>query len=112
MKSHPYLRRLYRKYNKKYFNNQLPDIPVAFASPGTFHRAGLGKKTCAVTLFEPDYRPKAIIIRHYPSKNWCYIKSDLLHELVHVAHPRWNHGRNFKAEIRRLAAEGAFDDIL
>lgn len=112
MRSHPTLRRLYRQYNKQYFGNKLPKIPVQFATPTEFIKGGLGKRTCAVTLFKHD-TPHSIFIRRDPNKHWSYIKLDLLHEMAHVALPASvNHGPRFKAEMRRLEKAGAFRKLL
>ncbi len=111
MRSNRTLKRLYRQYNKKFFNNNLPNIPVGFASPSDLLKAGLGKKTCAVTLFDKG-KPTAIYIKRYKRKEWPYIKADLLHEMAHVALPfRVNHGPRFQEEMLRLAQAGAFKKI-
>jgi predicted metal-dependent hydrolase len=106
------LSRLYREYNRKYFNNQLPTIEVDFLTPRTFATHKLGKRSCAVTLYE-NRKPFAIYIKRHPKKEWPYIKCDLLHEMIHVSLPyRINHGPRFKKELRRLMKAGAFDAIL
>jgi hypothetical protein len=111
LRSHTYLKQLYRQYNKRFFNNKLPnDISVGFAAPTEFKKSGLGKYTCAVTLFEKR-KPVAIFINRFTGKGWAYIKSDLLHEMAHVAHPRAQHGPVWQAEMKRLAAIGAFKGI-
>lgn len=112
MRSHPWLKRLYREYNKKYFDNKLPnDIWVIFGGARDWRTAKLSKNTCAATFFE-DHKPIGIAIRYYRFKTGPYVKSDLLHEMIHVARPRVGHGRTFKQEVRRLAALGALDNIL
>jgi hypothetical protein len=111
MQSNRSLKRLYNQYNKKFFGNKLPNITVGFASPGELLKQGLGKKTCAVTLFD-KHQPIAIYVKRYKRKEWPYIKSDLLHEMAHVALPfRVNHGPRFQAEMLRLAQAGAFKKI-
>jgi hypothetical protein len=106
------LSRLYRLYNKKYFNNELPNIDIDFQSPRRFKADGHGKRTCAVTIFQHG-KPVAIYIKRYANKEWPYIKCDLLHEMIHVSLPcRCNHGPRFKKELRRLMKAGAFDRIL
>jgi hypothetical protein len=111
VQSNPYLKRLYRFYNKKYFNGELPDIWLIFGQARVWKKARLGKRTCAATFFE-DGHPIGIAIRYYETKNFGYIRADLLHELIHVARPKAGHGRAFKQELRRLMMAGAFDDIL
>jgi len=113
MRSDRYLKRLYRYYNRKFFGNKLPNIIVGFSSPADLVKKGHGKKTCAVTLFDDNDAPEAILIKRYPHKHWSYIKLDLLHELCHVALPASvNHGPRFKSEMKRLERAGAFRKLL
>jgi hypothetical protein len=112
MRSDPYLKRLYNQYNKKYFGNQLPKIKVHYASPAQFVKRKLGKTTCAATLYDENHKPVAIVIKKFKRKAYGYIKSDLLHEMVHVALPfRVDHGPRFQAEMLRLAMAGAFEKV-
>ena len=110
MRSHPHLQKLYRRYNKKYFGGRLPTLYIQFTSPNDLKKNGLGRATCAVTCFESG-RPYAIYISTNRFKTWRYIKSDMLHEMVHVAHPKAQHGPVFHGEMKRLAAAGAFADV-
>ena len=110
VRSNRALRKLYKYYNDKYFGGQLPDATVAFVTPSEMKRGGLGKSTCAVTCFNPNHRP-AIFISRNKLKTWGYIKSDLLHEMCHVARPRASHGKVFQDEMKRLARMNAFAEI-
>ena len=110
MRSHPYLKRLYRQYNRKYFGGQLPNICVRFGNAQAMKQAGVPRGTLAATLLS-NGKPYAIVIRDYANKSWRYIKADLLHELVHVAHPRADHGPVFENEMKRLANLGAFKGV-
>lgn len=111
MRSNPWLKKLYRQYNKKYFGNKLPDIWVDFGDARTWRQARLSKNTCAATFID-NGKPIGILIRYYKFKGSAYTKADLLHELCHVAHPRAGHGKVFQDEIKRLVDEGAFKGIL
>ena len=111
MDSSPYLKRLYREYNRKYFGGSLPKIWLIFGQAREWRASKLGKTTCAATFFE-DGKPIGIAVRYYKHKSTNYFKADLLHEMAHVANPRANHGRAFKREMRRLMMAGAFDNIL
>jgi hypothetical protein len=105
------LKFFYRRFNKKFFHNQLPNnLTVRFASPAQFTQKGLGKRTCAITLIE-DGKAYAIIVKKTRGKTWAYIKADLLHEMVHVKNPRLAHGPRFQKEMLRLAQIGAFKGI-
>ena len=108
--SHPYLQKLYRQYNKKYFGGKLPAIRINFVSPADMKKSGLGRGTCAVTCFENGVAV-AVYISITRYKTWRYIKSDILHELCHIAHPKAEHGPVFENEMKRLASAGAFKGI-
>lgn len=112
MRSNPWLKKLYRQYNRKYFGNKLPlDIFVVFGNARTWRSARISKNSAAVTFIKGG-KPLGIVIRYYKHKGRPYIKCDLLHEMIHVAHPRASHGPIFKQEVRRLAALGALDKLL
>lgn len=113
MRSDRKLKQLYKLYNKQYFRNKLPNIQVAFGTPSDFKKGGLGKTTCAVTIYNAAGIPKAVVIKKYKGKEWPYIKADLLHEICHVALP-WgtHHGPAFHREMKRLFLAGAFNGVL
>lgn len=112
MRSHPWLKKLYRQYNRKYFGNKLPnDIFVVLGQSYEWRVARVSKNTSAVTFIKGG-KPLGIMVRWYKNKGRSYIKTDLLHEMIHVAHPRAGHGPVFKREVRRLAALGALDNLL
>lgn len=110
MQSNRALKKLYREYNRKYFGNRLPDVFIDFTTPRDLAKNGLGKATCAVTFLKGYSRP-AIFISRNPLKTWRYVKSDLLHEMCHVARPRADHGQAFEEEMLRIAKMGAFKNI-
>jgi hypothetical protein len=109
-----YLKSLYNKYNRQYFDNKLPDILVGYATTRQFKTHRVKKGTCAFTSFDDTKhtKPTAIVVLYFPGKSMLYIKADLLHEMVHVSKPRAEHGKVFKKERRRILLLGAFDSIL
>lgn len=111
MRSHPTLKRLYREYNRRYFAGKLPNIWIIFGQAREWRASKLGKTTCAATFYE-DGIPIGIAIRYYKHKGVQYVKTDLLHEMIHVSKPRANHGPAFKKELRRLMDAGAFDNLV
>ena len=110
MRSNRTLKRLYNEYNHRYFAGKLPDVQIEFVTPEEMKRSGLAKHTCAVTCFNPGFRP-AIFISRTKHKTWGYIRSDLIHEMCHISKPRANHGKVFQDEMKRLALMNAFQDI-
>lgn len=95
----------YDSYNETYFLNQLPkntiveygdignDLGITFKDHGKFH----------------------IIISRYFNRAPNTAHETLLHEIAHVA--TWgqefdSHGPKFRACLRRLYAEGAFEGLL
>ena len=113
MRSHRTLKRLYNEYNRKYFSGKLPSIEINFITPGQMKKFfGLNRATCAVTCFkEGTTETVAIYISRNFLKCWRYVRADLLHECVHVAHPKADHGKVFQDEMKRLAMRGAFEDV-
>ncbi len=114
MKSDYKLKKLYRELNEKYFDNSLPDLQVAFFSPEHFKQKKWGgKMTVAATEFH-DNKPAIVALKKQKENCYTDIKLSLLHEMIHVKTGIINceKSKKFKKEIRRLAAEGAFDDVL
>ncbi len=108
-----YLKRLYNMFNKKYFYGDLPDIVVGYATTKQFKSNRVKRGTCAFTSYDDEKHTKAvaIVIHTHPGKSMAHIKSDLIHEIAHVAHPRADHGKAFQDEMKRLAQAGAFEGI-
>jgi hypothetical protein len=96
-------RRWFRTFNRRYFGNQLP--------PRTrlnFHEAdgywgwvlGDAKDSCTLSM------------HHHCKADSRVGRIFLLHEMVHIhLDPYPFHGPRFEAEMRRLANEGAFQDL-
>ncbi len=108
-----YLKQLYNQYNKKFFYNSLPDIIVGYATTKQFKSNRVKRGTCAFTSYNDKKHTlaTAIVIHQHDKKSMAYIKADLIHEMVHVAFPRANHGKVFQEEMKRLAQAGAFEGI-
>ena len=108
-----YLKSLYNKYNKQYFDGSLPDIVVGYGTTKQFKEHRVKKGTCAFTSFDDEThtKPTAIVIHYFHGKSMAYIKMDLFHEMTHVAKPRADHGDVFNEEMLRLANSKAFYGI-
>ena len=100
-KSERYLAYWYGKYNRLYFDSQLPDAKIWWEPiSGTY---------ADCQLVDGIWR-----VRLNPSlSGWPQMmKLTLLHELVHIKlHPYQKHGKRFNDEMRRLAGRGAFDKL-
>ena len=93
------LERMYREYNKKYFRNRLPkDMVVEFARLPDCH---------GVTHCHKN-RPLFIQIDWPLRGTLSHSAMTLLHEMVHVEHPKWLHGPKFHRRMLQLAKAGAF----
>lgn len=106
----PTLKQFYDGYNEQYFMNQLPaDTTVVYGDPG--------QDRMGVTLPAGDQAFQIIISKKFnPSTKEAL--ATLLHEMCHVKMNVYHiptdldgHGPNFTAEMRRLAAAGAFDEL-
>jgi len=102
---------LYKRYNKKYFDNELPaEVPVRLVDMGNTNSCGL------TTLFaEPGLSLHTIYLDSNLVEHDVFLKFTLLHEMVHVKQrPSDNenaHGQKFDEEMLRLAFRGAFRGI-
>jgi len=110
MKASSYLKGLYNFYNDKYFNNELPTGTRLYFVPRIGKSKSARKSNCAVTYLYAD-EPPVIVVQRTKVKSMRYIAADLLHEMVHVAKPRAEHGEVFQQEMKRLANAGAFQDV-
>jgi predicted SprT family Zn-dependent metalloprotease len=91
----------YRKFNKKYFNNKLPDdVDLKFESmPG---------------LLGYQLDNKIALSKHKAYRRDCIWKGTLLHECIHLLLGEKEtklHGKEFQKEMKRLARLNAFKDI-
>ena len=107
MRSDPKLKRLFRLYNRRYFEGKLPSrstrVEFADGRHKEFDPTLAGRCICypnntALILVHSDLRV---------SGEWAQIKLTLLHEMVHLSGV-FGHGPAFEREMRRLASLGAF----
>ena len=96
--SHLSLKRIFNRYNRKYFNCELKaDVqwrPLNTCSGIAYPNQGL---ICIDTG-----------LMGYPK----LLNATMLHEMVHLKHPRANHGKVFWREMDRLWLAGAFRKLL
>lgn len=105
MQSDRQLKLWYMKYNKLYFNGQLPDSTVIYWCPSP----GAHADTCPV--FEVSDGVFEIKLDPAIQGNTKFWHQMLLHEMIHVAlwprHPKHQHGKLFQDEKARIYALGA-----
>lgn len=97
--------RYYDVANARYFKNRLPkDIPIRFAK---LPHGCLGK-----TYVCNHGIAQGIEISERLRSSSAHTIMTMLHECVHVAHPKWKgHGRHFDAAMLGLAKQGAFSGL-
>jgi hypothetical protein len=112
--SEPYLKRLYNRFNSRYFSGQLPpDTIVRWASPQEMSGQGFNAAPWGIFFPSSDGEPALILLdRNMQKRGWGKLRDlTLLHEMAHVANPKNEHGKKFEKEMRRLAQEGAFEGL-
>lgn len=100
--SHSGLRRIYNRFNRLYFSNELPDLEIVW-EPSDDSMA-----TTHTYEGEPHRLTFDPALRGYRK----IIKIVMLHEMIHVQYPKIGHGARFKAEIQRLWKLGAYEKLL
>ncbi len=109
MRASSYLKGLYNIYNHLYFDGKLPANTKLFFVSKIGKSNSVAKSTCAVTYFSEP--PVIVIQRTKKMKSMRYVVADLLHEMVHLAKPRAEHGEVFQQEMKRLANAGALQNV-
>ena len=96
------LRRAYEEYNRKYFENKLPEVDEVVLR--------WSKRELSICGYN---KGDEIVINRKDRKRDSIWKMTLLHEMCHLAteHEQALHGKLWKKEMRRLARIGAFDKI-
>ena len=98
------LKRLYNKYNKEIFNNELPtDVCVYWSNQMT---AGAG--VCKFQWSSESSRYEDFSIGMsvpYHNKYPEDVADTLVHEMIHMKYPDETHGRGFKSEMGRINSE-------
>jgi len=90
---------MYHNFNRKWFRNRLPkDMVVDFVRM----EGALG-----VTAFYKN-RPLHIMLNSELRTSDRIAALTLLHEMVHVELPKYNHGHQFHKRMQKLAKKGAF----
>lgn len=100
--SDPKLLRWYRSFNRKFFHPPLPDAALMWSPcDGDFGLANQEEDGTFFIKLNPQF-----------SLDERMAKMTLLHEMCHLAiWPIKNHGKKWKAQMLRLAQEGAFDGL-
>ena len=124
MKSHPKLKRLFLKYNRKYFDGRLPtDCVLLFTKRPDMMTTYFGEFNPCVYSEGEDEILISNCVRNWPNT----LKRTLLHEMVHywlyirpdvtyadrrnAKEDDGKHGKRFNREMLRLAKRGAFHGI-
>jgi len=108
------LERIYRTYNRKFFDGQLPhDTRIWFVSIDNEDA-----RTCThgVTLGVEDKETKhlsfEIFINPDTHIDRSQVRLTLLHEMAHIKnYPYMGHGKRFEEEMLRLALRGAMKGL-
>lgn len=114
MRSSRKLKSIYRTFNHKWFNDQLPDDAVVrWATPEEMRNPKVMKKLdgCYYNQ-ELTHNGRALILLNPELKRRkAWLAMTLLHECNHIYtdDERGDHGAGFNAGMKRLANMGAFD---
>jgi len=104
MNSHPQLMRLFRKFNAKYFDGELPEPLIKYEHITDMKCFGLCEQ-----LADESF---VITIDSQWASSRSFRHLTLLHEMVHIhIWPCATHGKKFQDEMMRLALDGAFKEI-
>ena len=94
------LKRTYRSYNRRYFNNRLPNPPEVKIAWGDIEPLLGYQLSDEIVLSKKTHRQDSV---------W---KMTLLHEMVHLSLPdEPEHGKVFQKGMLRLAKLGAFKNL-
>ena len=95
---------MYRRLNRLYFANELPDIEVVWepqpgdGANGMTHTYNAEAERLCI---DPSFRG-----------NNKFIKLIMCHEMVHVKYPKIGHGTKFDEEIQRLCTFESYRKML
>lgn len=113
--------KLFEKYNRLYYDGELPPTIVSTAPLLKITQLTQKEVLKPEKLDTGDYaclayvgkQPYIILDRGTAVFHQLITHQSLLHEMAHLyLMPYKWHGERFKAEMRRLAAMGAFDGLL
>jgi hypothetical protein len=101
--SDPHLKRIYRRYNARYFGGKLPDDTAIYWAPN-HKRLACTFQVDGVHHIEMD--PTLMVGQRF-------IHIMLLHEMRHISlRPYGGHGDEWKQNGREMMAAGAYDEWL
>lgn len=100
MASHLSLKRIFNRYNRKYFGGLLPaDTQIIWSPLDGAH--GKCWPVDKVIHLDPPLQGHVV-----------FLHIIILHEMIHLKHPRAGHGKKFQDEINRLHSIGAYKGLL
>ena len=104
--------RLFSQWNIKYFEGRLPPTLVGIAP--LLSIKNLEKGAYGYQGWLDDGTPYIVLDKGIARFHLILAKTTLLHEQIHLYLPETSrgHGAYFKAQIRRIAALGAFDRLI
>jgi hypothetical protein len=108
-KSDKRLRKLYARYNKEFFDSELPvEVQVGWNDdPATSYGF-----TLCIDDDETDHVAFQIHLNKAIQVSYEQTRLTLLHEMAHVKlHPYTKHGKKFQEEMKRLAGRDAFEGL-
>lgn len=108
MTSDRQLKHWFDKYNREWFNGEVPETIIYWEPPADAHAESCPVFEVADGKFEIKMDPANRGIPFY----WKIL---LLHEMVHIKlwarYPKHQHGRVFQEEMLNLAQAGAFKKL-
>jgi hypothetical protein len=112
MQSARQLRNAFLRFNRRYWNGELPEHTVLYWEPLPADKDDAS--TCPV--YEVDHGQFKIILDPLYKSCGTHWKINLLHEMIHLAlwvkHPKHAHGKLFKEEQKRIYLMGAYQGLL
>lgn len=110
MQSDRQLKHWYSKFNRLYFNGELPEHTILYWEPPS---SAWGS---ACPVFEVDYGQFYIKLDPSIRSVTDFWQITLIHEMVHIKlwqkYPKHQHGKIFKDEIKRIFLLGAYNKLL
>lgn len=111
-KKSPEYQRLFSQWNRKYFEGRLPPTLVGIAP--LLSIKNLEEGAYGYQGWLDNGSPYIVIDKGISEFHVVLAYQTLLHEQIHLFLPpaKKGHGKFFKAEIRRIASLGAFDELI
>lgn len=108
------LERIYRTYNRKYFDGKLPDDTQIFWNDEITETDKPKELTHGLTIQFEDEETKHRFFMIYINPNVTAMgvtRMTLLHEMCHVSLGTGRHGKRFEEEMKRIASRDAFKGL-